>query len=1049
MRKRGIGALVLGGTSAVAILVGWLNRESIVRSYVEEALQQANVAASYDVAYIGVREQRLSNVRIGDPNRPDLTARTVTLRLNIGWAGPEIAAVEADGLRLRGQLRDGKLSFGAIDRLLPESDGSAPDLPAIHVGLRDSAVGIATPWGAVGVGANGSGMLNNGFVGRVAVNAPKVEAANCAIEGVSGVTRLEIRNKVPEVKGPIGISSVACSDANARLQDVRLGLTAAVPLTLQQIKAQMGISTGAAQSGDVRLNRIIGDATADIASLDDIKAVWSIAGRDGSSHWGSARETTVAGAARYTAGDGLLVDGGVRMADARISQQMLAQTQGLAQATAGTPVAPLAAQLSRAIAVAGRGASASAQFSLVKPADGLLMMQAGHVVVDTGSGANIALERADAIRWTENEDPRFALDGRFGGGGLPQGSMHLSGQGDRWNGTVSVAPYVVDDASLALAPLQFRTDARGTRFATAMEMSGPMGDGRVERLAMPVEGYLSAGGTVTMAPGCRPISWSSLHMSGTRLDATQVPLCIDAADPLRFGGGGVRGTVRTAAMELGGTIGQSPFHVALANSTINAGSRQFLINGLATRLGSVDAPTRITAANLTGNYADGGFDGEFTNLGGQIAAVPLILSEGQGRWRYADSALTMNAGLTISDSQSVPRFTPVKSPDAELTFVDGAIRVTGGLIEPRYQTRVADAVITHNLSNTAGEAVLSVPNLNFTSQGLQPAHLTNLALGVVADVNGSVQGQGRFVWNANGVTSTGQFTTSAMNLAAAFGPVQGISGTIHFSDLIALATPTGQEARVASINPGVEVTNGILRYQLLPNQRIKIESGYWPFAGGELRLRPTMLDFGTDTDRHLTFDVDGADAALFLQRYEFDNITATGVFDGTLPTRFNAEGGMLENGVLRSRAGGSLAYVGELSNRDLGMMANLAFGALKSLKYNALELQMNGKIDGEMLTRVSFSGLAQGEGADSNIFTRALRNIPIKFDININAPFRQLLTSARGLYDPTLLIEQNLPTLLQEQEAAEARARAATQAQTQAGAQAGEAVQPPVSQQRR
>jgi hypothetical protein len=77
-----------------------------------------------------------------------------------------------------------------------------------------------------------------------------------------------------------------------------------------------------------------------------------------------------------------------------------------------------------------------------------------------------------------------------------------------------------------------------------------------------------------------------------------------------------------------------------------------------------------------------------------------------------------------------------------------------------------------------------------------------------------------------------------------------------------------------------------------------------------------------------------------------------------------------------------------------------------------------------MLTDVEFSGLAQGEGAVRSIFTRAIAGLPFTFRIRIAAPFRQLLTSARGLYDPSVVVEQNLPALLREQRAAEAARRA-------------------------
>ena len=126
--------------------------------------------------------------------------------------------------------------------------------------------------------------------------------------------------------------------------------------------------------------------------------------------------------------------------------------------------------------------------------------------------------------------------------------------------------------------------------------------------------------------------------------------------------------------------------------------------------------------------------------------------------------------------------------------------------------------------------------------GFQPDDLTRLSEGVVALVEGTVTGTGRIDWAVGGkVSSTGDFSTSGLNLAAPFGPVEGLSGTMHFTDLLGLTTAPGQTLAIRSINPGILVQNGQIRYQLLPGQLIKIERGEWPFMGGRLVLQETIL----------------------------------------------------------------------------------------------------------------------------------------------------------------------------------------------------------------
>nr|WP_246350911.1 YdbH domain-containing protein [Sphingobium boeckii] len=280
-----------------------------------------------------------------------------------------------------------------------------------------------------------------------------------------------------------------------------------------------------------------------------------------------------------------------------------------------------------------------------------------------------------------------------------------------------------------------------------------------------------------------------------------------------------------------------------------------------------------------------------------------------------------------------------------------------------------------------------------------------------------MKGQGRIDWTANGATSSGVFSTTGTNLAAAFGPVTNLSTEIRFTDLLGLVTEPGQRATIGEINPGIPVKDGVVRYQLLPEQRVRIEGGDWPFANGHLTLDPTTLDMAATKPRNLTFRVSGLDAAAFLQSFEFQNINASGIFDGVLPMVFDEHGGRIVDGRLVVRqGGGNLAYIGEVSKENLGLWGNFAFDTLRSVDYRTLEILLSGDLAGEMITQIGFTGLSQGEGTKSNFLTRKIAALPIKFNVRIAAPFRQLVFSARSFYDPTLLIEQNLGALISAQE---------------------------------
>ena len=84
-------------------------------------------------------------------------------------------------------------------------------------------------------------------------------------------------------------------------------------------------------------------------------------------------------------------------------------------------------------------------------------------------------------------------------------------------------------------------------------------------------------------------------------------------------------------------------------------------------------------------------------------------------------------------------------------------------------------------------------------------------------------------------------------------------------------------------------------------------------------------------------------------------------------------------------------------------MANYAFKMLRSVDYRAMTIGLEGDLAGEIVTKVSFGGISQGKGAERNLITRQLSQLPIRFDINVRAQFYQLLGSLRSLYDPSMV----------------------------------------------
>ena len=86
-------------------------------------------------------------------------------------------------------------------------------------------------------------------------------------------------------------------------------------------------------------------------------------------------------------------------------------------------------------------------------------------------------------------------------------------------------------------------------------------------------------------------------------------------------------------------------------------------------------------------------------------------------------------------------------------------------------------------------------------------------------------------------------------------------------------------------------------------------------------------------------------------------------------------------------------------------MANFAFDALRSINFQQMRIGMDGALEGEIVTRVSFEGIRQGKGTKQNFVTKSLAKLPIRFNVNIRAPFQSLISSFKSMYDEEFIID--------------------------------------------
>ena len=998
----------------LVVLAGlWLMRKPVAEHFIDDALSRANVPARYVIEDLALGHQRLTDIVVGDPAHPDLVADWVEVQTSVDLGGARVTGVSAGHVRMRARVVDGALSLGSLDGLFPKSTGGAFHLPAIQLDLQDGRLRLEAPQGVVGLKASGSGRLDGGFQGQVAAISERIASGSCAADKAVAALRIDIRSDAIHLRGPVRAGEAGCNGSGATR--VRADIDAAVAPGFDRWNGHANLAADRATAPSLNAEAIAG-------SLGFAGTVRGIQG--------TARLTADRLRGAGIAGQAAVIDGAYRYADAKaaftgkaqidraaLPDAMRARLFSWGSSGAGTPVAPLTAQLAGALDAAARDFALNAELSAATDG-GKGAVKLSRLLAVAESGASVTLTSRDGtqIVWP-NGGVTVRGDLVAGGGGLPDFSAHLDQQraGAPVTGTATMEPYEADGARLALATVRFSAGLDGrTRIDSEATLSGPLPGGAVEGLRLPLLAQWDGRGNLAVNPACAPVAIARLRLSGLDARGFQTQLCPVDGAMVRIAGGRIGGGAAARDLRLNGALGGSPLALAAGQATLRLGERRFLLDRVAVRLGTLDRLTRLDVATLDGSYASG-LGGKFGDAGGQIGAVPLILSQATGTWRMEKGRLVVGGALIVADAAPDPRFKPLAGRDVSLTLADNRIAATGKLTTTNGLVKVADVAIAHDLSSGVGSADLDITGLTFT-KGFQPDALTPLTYGVIADVAAKVTGNGHIAWTPQAVTSTGAFRTQNADLAAAFGPVTGLSGEICFTDLLGMVSAPDQVATVKTVDTGIAVSDGVIHYQLLGPARIQVAEARWPFAGGQLDLAPTLLDFADPGGRHLTFRLTAVDAAQFLQQFDFKNLTASGVFDGTLPMIFDASGGRIEKGELHVRpGGGTLAYVGQITKEDVGTWGNLAFQALKSLRYRNLDLTLNGPLAGEVITEAHFAGVSQGEGTKSNFLIRRLQRLPFVFNVKIRAPFRSLLNSAQGFYDPTLLVKRNLPALIRQQ----------------------------------
>src|SRR6185503_19777392 len=332
------------------IAVVWIERRPIATHFLKNEFERRGVQAQYHLDKVGFRTQQVSDLVIGDPKHPDLVAKRAIIQMKLHLDGSfAVYRVVAHGVRLRGRLIHGKVSWGQIDKLLPPPSNKPFQLPNIVLDVADSSVSLATPFGPVGVAVEGAGKLSGGFKGRIAVASPQLTPGRCTAVGLHTNLAVAVVARHPSVDGPLALDSFVCPVSRFYILAPRFDAKTTFNESLTSVDGSGHMAIGTLTAGANGLANFTGDITYK-GSLADVAGRVKLAAQKSRLGTILADVTYVNRAYRLNSREGTFgLNGDFDTDTASLAPSMFEGVTQPLEAAGGTPLGPIAKQMAAAI----------------------------------------------------------------------------------------------------------------------------------------------------------------------------------------------------------------------------------------------------------------------------------------------------------------------------------------------------------------------------------------------------------------------------------------------------------------------------------------------------------------------------------------------------------------------------------------------------------------------------------------------------------------------------------------------------------------------------
>jgi hypothetical protein len=348
----------------------------------------------------------------------------------------------------------------------------------------------------------------------------------------------------------------------------------------------------------------------------------------------------------------------------------------------------------------------------------------------------------------------------------------------------------------------------------------------------------------------------------------------------------------------------------------------------------------------------------------------------------------------ILDLARPERFAPLRL-EGELHAEDGALGFDLTLGDGA--ALAVEAKGRHDPRSGAGVAHVRLAPLAFETGGLQPATLLPILRERIRDASGAIEAVGDLSWREG--AAQGALDVALRDLSGSTGLADVERANAALRVEWPLSTPPGQLLALARLDCGLELSDGLVEFELRPGGVLAVDSAEFTFAGGRISTRGE-LDPGAG-ERSLVLAVEDLDLAALFALVPLEGLSGEGALSGEIPVVVRGDAVEIEDAFLASSgAGGWIRYRPGAGAAGLAASPGMeiALRALQNFEYETLEV----RVDGDALGPVTVTAALRGSNPELE------EGRPVEFNLSVEGELGDLVGAGLASYQIPEEIERRL-----------------------------------------